>query len=290
MDVAFLKSFVMVADTGSVAEAARRLDVTAAAVALQMRVLERELGVPLLARAGRTVQPTDAGHRVLDHARTLLRDFDHLKLLASDEYTSGELRIGTINTAMHSLMPDILARFVKAHPHVTVLIQSGTSLELYEALQRGEYDAAVCLHPRFALPKTFAWEHLRDEPLVVLAPQRWAKRDPHELLATQPLVRYDRSLGGGKQADQYLRKAGIAPIERFELNSLVAIGMMVERGLGVSLMPDISSPLLAGLRVAKLPLPVKTEPRRFGVLWQRQSVRAKLIRDLLDTAHVVVGH
>ncbi|WP_205965204.1 hypothetical protein [Paraburkholderia flava] len=54
-------------------------------------------------------------------------------------------------------------------------------------------------------------------------------------------------------------------------------------------MPDISSPLLAGPRVAKLPLPVKTEPRRFGVLWQRQSVLAKLFRDLVDTAHEVVA-
>jgi len=46
-----------------------------------------------------------------------------------------------------------------------------------------------------------------------------AGRDPHELLATEPLIRYDRQQWGGRQADQYLRVAGIVPRERFELNA-----------------------------------------------------------------------
>jgi DNA-binding transcriptional LysR family regulator len=148
---------------------------------------------------------------------------------------TGELRLGTINTALHSLLPDILARFVTAHPHVKVFIQSGTSNELYEALRQGDVDAAVCTHPAFAMPKTFVWELLREEPLVVIAPQSLAQRDAHDLLAHEPLIRYDRSLAGGKEAERYLRRVGIVPNERFELSSLAAIAMMVDRGLGVSL-------------------------------------------------------
>jgi DNA-binding transcriptional LysR family regulator len=289
METAYLQSFLLVVESGSMSEAARRLDLTPAAVAQQIRTLERELNAPLLARAGRTVQPTEAGHLLVQRARNLLREVGDIKTLLNSDAAGGELVIGTINTAIHSLLPDILARFVKTHPGVKVFLQSGTTATLYKAVQQGELDAAVCLYPPYVLAKTFDWSLLREEPLVLLAPSRLARRDPHELLRTSPLIRYDRALGGGKQADRYLRAAGIVPQERFELSSLLAIAMMVDRGLGVSLVPDIASPLLEGQRVAKIPLPMPSEPRRFGILWQRASHRQRLIRGFVDSAEVVVA-
>ena len=268
-------------------EAARRLDLTPAAVAQQIRTLESELGAPLLARAGRTVQPTEAGHQLVQRARNLLREVGDIKALLGSDAAGGELLVGTINTAIHSLLPDILAHVVKAHPGVKVFLQSGTTATLYKAVQQGELDAAVCLYPPYVLAKTFDWSLLREEPLVLLAPSRLARRDPHELLRTSPLIRYDRNLGGGKQADRYLRAAGIVPQERFELSSLLAIAMMVDRGLGVSLVPDIASPLLDGQRVVKIALPLPSEPRRFGVLWQRASPRLRLIQGFVDSARRV---
>ncbi|AGU51097.1 transcriptional regulator, LysR family [Variovorax paradoxus B4] len=287
METAYLQSFLLVVESGSMSEAARRLDLTPAAVAQQIRTLERELGAPLLARAGRTVQPTEAGHQLVQRARNLLREVGDIKALLGSDAAGGELLVGTINTAIHSLLPDILARFVKTHPGVKVFLQSGTTATLYKAVQQGDLDAAVCLYPPYVLAKTFDWSLLREEPLVLLAPSRLARRDPHELLRTSPLIRYDRNLGGGKQADRYLRTAGIVPQERFELSSLLAIAMMVDRGLGVSLVPDIASPLLDGQRVAKIALPLPSEPRRFGVLWQRASPRLRLIQGLVDSARMV---
>lgn len=288
METSFLTTFLLVVDTGSMAEAARRLDLTPAAVAQQIRALERELDATLLARAGRTVAPTAAGSRIIAQSRGLLRDLADLKIVVNDDYATGELRLGTINTALHSLLPDILARFVKTHSQVKVFIHSGTSIELYEALRRGDLDAAVCTHPSFAMPKAFVWELLREEPLVVLAPRRFAQREPHDLLRSEPLIRYDRNLTGGKEAERYLRREGIVPTERFELSSLAAIAMMVDRGLGVSLAPDIASTMTTGLRIARLPLPGASEPRRFGMLWQRASIRERLIRDLLECARNIV--
>ena len=284
METAYLHSFLLVVDSGSMSEAARRLDLTPAAVAQQIRALERELHVPLLARAGRTVQPTEAGHQLVQRARNLLREVGDLKAVLGSEVAGGELLVGTINTALHGMLPDILAAFVKTNPGVKVFLQSGTTALLYKAVQQGELDAAVCLYPPFALAKTFDWMPLREEPLVLLAPSRLARRDPHELLRTSPLIRYDRSLGGGKQADRYLRAAGIVPQERFELSSLLAIAMMVDRGLGVSVVPDIASPLLDRQHVAKIPLPRPSEPRRFGILWQRASPRLRLIQSLVESA------
>ena len=76
METSYLHSFLLVVETGSMAEAARRLNITAAAVAQQIRILEREFDAPLLARAGRTVLPTPAGHRLSQSAPLLLRELE----------------------------------------------------------------------------------------------------------------------------------------------------------------------------------------------------------------------
>ena len=289
METSYLDTFILVAESGSMSEAARRLEITPAAVAHQLRLLEREMGTRLLARAGRTVVPTEAGHRLAGRASEVLRDLRNIKAAINDDAATGELRLGCINTALHSLMPEVLAGFVKVYPDARVDIRSALSAELYDAVLRGELDAAVCLHPPFVLPKTVSWQQLAEEPLVVMAPSRWGHRDAHALLREEPLIRYNRHLGGGKQADAYLRKAGIAPRERFELSSLPAIAMLVDRGLGVSLAPDASVPWWRGLRVAKLSLADQPYRRRFGIIWPRASVRTRLILALVEQARKAVA-
>ncbi|MBL8359438.1 MAG: LysR family transcriptional regulator [Rubrivivax sp.] len=289
METQFLQTFVTVADLGSMAAAARRLNITPAAVAQQLHALEREIGAPLVARAGRTVCITGAGSRILRHARELLRGVSDLSALAADEPEAGELRLGAGTNALTGMLPDVLARMVERFPAIKVFVQPGYSPELYRAVEGGELDAALVLQAPFALPKTCDWLLLREEPLVVLAPERLAHRDPHELLATEPLIRYDRQQWGGRLAEQYLRLAGIVPRERFELNALNAIAVMVDRGLGVSLVPDWLRPWPEGLRLARLPLPMPFEPRRMGVVWSRATVRARLVEAFVEACGETVG-
>ena len=277
MKTSFLEAYLLTVDTGSMAEAARRLNITPAAVALQIRALEKELGVPLVTRIGKTVRATEPGHRVLESCRTLLRDAANLKALANQGEMSGELRLGAVNTALNSLLPDVLAQLIDAYPNLKFHIRSALSSELFDAVQRGELDAAVCLHPQFVLPKTFGWQLLREEALIALAPMSLAGHDPHVLLGSMPFIRYDRNQWGGQQAEKYLRKAGIVPQERFELSHLAAIITLVGRGLGVALIPDAVMPLEITADVVKLPLPLRTQPRKLGVIWQRASIHEKLI-------------
>lgn len=290
METTYLETFALVVDTGSMAEAARRLNVTAAAVAQQIQCLEREFKTALVARAGRTVQPTPAGRRLAQSVPALLRELANARTQVNEAGAAGELLIGTINTALHSLLPDILSGFVARCPDVRVFLESGTTRQLYQAVQQGRLDAAVCLYPPFALAKTFDWALLREEPLVLLAPRRLAHLDPHELLRRQPLIRYDRQLGGGQMVEHYLRAAQIVPHERFELSSLVAIAMMVDKGLGVALVPDTALAWPDGQGVVRLALPMQqAQARRFGVIWLRASARQPLIHHLVDCARAVVA-
>lgn len=289
MDTQFLNTFVVVADRGSMAAAARVLNITPAAVAQQIRTLERELGAPLIARAGRTVSLTEEGSRILQRARDLLRDVADMRSVANDSEVSGELRLGACPTALAGMLPDILARMVDAFPQINVYIRPGYSAELYRAVESGELDAALVLQAPYNLPKTCDWQLLREEPLVVIAPARLAGRDPHELLRSEPLIRYDRNQWGGRVADDYLRRAGIVPHERFELNGLNAIAVMVDRGLGVSLVPDWAKPWPEGLDLVRIPLPMPSEPRRIGMVWSRSTVRIRLVTVLLQESRATAG-
>ena len=282
METQYIHTFVSVVDQGSMAAAARTLNITAAAVAQQIHTLERDLGAKLIARVGRTVSVTEEGARILQRARELLRGVADLRSIAQDSPVSGELRLGACPTALAGMVPDILAGMVEAYPLINVFIKPGYSAELYREVENNDLDAAFVLEAPFDLPKTCAWRLLREEPLVMLAPASMAGRDPHELLASEPLIRYDRHQWGGRQADDYLRAAGIVPRERFELNALNAIAVMVDRGLGVSLVPDWAKPWPEGLKLVRIPLPLPALPRRIGVVWSRSSVRVRLVNALLQ--------
>jgi DNA-binding transcriptional LysR family regulator len=282
VETQFLNTFITVADHGSMAAAARLLNITPAAVAQQIRTLEREIGATLIARVGRTVSVTEEGSRILQRSRDVLRNVADLRSVANESGVSGELRLGACPTALAGMLPDVLARMVETFPRINVFIKPGYSVDLYNDVEKGDLDAAVVLQAPFPLPKTCEWQLLREEPLIVLAPRALAGRDPHELLATEPLIRYDRNQWGGRQADDYLRANGIVPRERFELNALNAIAVMVDRGLGVSLVPDWAKPWPEGLDLVRMPLPNPSEPRRIGIVWSRSSVRVRLVTVLLQ--------
>lgn len=289
METQFLHTFVTVVDQGSMAAAARVLNITPAAVAQQIRTLEREIGAPLIARVGRTVAVTEEGSRILERTRELLRHVADLRSVAMDTQVSGELRLGACQTALIGLLPDTLARMVEAFPGINVFIKPGYSAELVRDVENGDLDAALVLQAPFSLPKTCEWQLLREEPLIVLAPAAMAGRDPHELLATQPLIRYDRNQWGGRQAEEYLRANGIQPRERFELNALNAIAVMVDRGLGVSLVPDWAPPWPEGLHLARIPVPNPSVPRRLGIVWSRSSVRERLVGVFLQESRRIAA-
>lgn len=296
MDIRYLQNFLKVVSLGSMSEAARQLELSPAAIAQQMRALERELGASLLVRQGRSVQPTAAGQRLFERGRKLVQDADALRDWVATEEEEGELRLGTVNTALHSFLPDILQAFAQSYPNVRIALRMGITPALYGALVQSELDAALCLKQSFDLPKAVCWTPLRQEPLVVLAQEKDAQRDPLALLREAPLIRYDRQLAGGSLAQRYLQAQGIQPQERMELNSIMAIALLVQRGLGVGLVPDIGGGL-DGAGLCKLAVPPVSllgggallPPRELGLLWRMQSPRAHWVQTLLQCARAVMN-
>lgn len=289
MESQFLESFISVIKHGSIAGAARQLNLSPATLTSRLRALEQDFGAPLVQRSGRTVVATEAGARIFARAQSVVRDIDDLRSLAAGSGMIGQLRLGIIASAATSLLPKLLTSFDREHPGSRVHIQRGVSSTLYRAVCGDDLDAAIIVEPQFGIPKTCDWRRLNSEPLVLLTPKDLTVSDPHDTLARERLIRYDRNHWGGKLADEYLRRIGVEPQEYLELDALDSVAALVEEGLGVSLVPDWAGDWFKGRALAKHPLPLTGFQRNIGLLWSRSNVRIRQVQTLLGCAESVIG-
>lgn len=281
MDMRFLQSFVAVVDAGSMADAARQLNLAPTTVSQQIRALETDIGSLLITRAGRTVKPTVVGSRIVDQARELLKGERDLRSAASATgLPAGPLRLGATPTALMGLLPPLLRKWKDSHPAIQIYIEPGTSSALLERVMTGALDAAIIVHPSFDLHKTCAWRLIREEPLILLAPAKLRVADPLLIAAREPFIQYDRKVVAGKMADDYLRRQGIRPKVQFELDGIEHIAQMVAEGFGVSVLPDWQVLGPKDNRVCRWVLPAPCPSRQIGMVWLRSSPRSPLAEAL----------
>jgi DNA-binding transcriptional LysR family regulator len=285
LETRFLETYLVVAEHGSIAEASRRLGITPAAVSQRVKALEDDIGAALLVRSGRRVRPTEAGFAILEKAQRILVDVRQLKGLAQDDQAFGDLRLGAISTVLTGLLPGALRRVFAAMAGADIFLLPGTSAELYDSVLQERIDAAILVKPPFSLPKTLHWDKIHSERYVLVAPAELAHLSAGHLLATQPFIRYDRNNWGGRLVDSYLQQHDISPREWLELDSLEAIAIMVEAGLGVSILPDWRISIVGNLRLAKLAL-TDAPHREIGLLRPRNISSRRLVECVLAAARL----
>ena len=278
LDTRFLDTLTVVVACGSIAEAARQQNLTPAAVAQRIHALEQEFGTKLLVRSGKTVKPTENGLAIAQEGLMLLKHANSLRTLANKNKLQGELRIGAISTALLGIVPDAVAKIARKYDGLSFYFMPGMSTELYRHVAEESVDVAIIVEPRFVLGKSLKWKTVREEPLVLIVPADLPDVDPHDLLRSQPFIRYDRTQWGGRQVDNYLKQVGIRPEEWMELDALDAIAALVSRGLGVALVPDWAPPWQSDLNIRKVALPPNPFVRKIGIVWKSTSTRAELIR------------
>ena len=284
MDTKYLESFAAVVEHGSIAEAARRMSLTPAGVAQRVRALESDLGVSLLRRVGRRVLPTEAGVAVHARSRDVLQGIRDLRQATSPDSISGELRLGAISTSLTGILPGLLKAAIPGYPHLSIHVSPGTSMDLCDRVVAGDLDAAIVVEPPFRLPKSCDWREIRRESQLLIAAAGVDISDPAAALQREPFIRYDRNHWGGRLADRYLHSLGIAPRERFELDALEAIAVMVDRGLGISIVPDWPQPWPEGLRLQRQKIADDTLARSIGLVWTRGGRNLRLIEAFLALA------
>ncbi|MEQ6247304.1 LysR family transcriptional regulator [Sulfitobacter sp. HNIBRBA3233] len=140
LDLATLRSFVAVAETGGVTRAARFLHLTQSAVSMQLKRLENVLDAELLDRSGRTIALTTSGEQLLAYARRMIALNDEAITHLSTRSHSGTLRLGVPHDIVYPAIPRVLRQFNAAFPGVRVVLESSHTRVLQEMFGRGECD------------------------------------------------------------------------------------------------------------------------------------------------------
>lgn len=143
LDLTALRSLVAIADAGGVTRAAGFLNLTQSAVSMQIRRLEDGLGVELLDRSSRKVQPTAAGEQLLSYARRMLALNDEVHGLLTRTQYEGELALGVPHDIVYPAIPQVLQRFAAEFPKVKVRLLSSFTRMLKDHYAKGECDLIV---------------------------------------------------------------------------------------------------------------------------------------------------
>ena len=186
MNLDQLETFLAVARAESFTKAAPLVHRTQSAVSRQVQELERFLGMPLFERLGKQVNLTDAGRMLLHDAPQLLQQAENLRERLRDigEGISGELRIGATLSAANTFIPDVLAKFRRHYPSVTLSLTPAQTKSLANRLRRNEMDVAV-LGSDVAESELTTSYRITDELVLVASPDHLLARNrivhPEEL-------------------------------------------------------------------------------------------------------------
>ncbi|MDP4021924.1 LysR family transcriptional regulator [Methylobacterium sp. NEAU 140] len=289
MNTRFLATLCAVADTGSLAAAARALNLSNAAVTEQIRALERELGVRLIQRQGRSVALTSEGFAVVGAGRDILARVSDLKQVVQLNQLRGSLRIGSISTALISIVPSGLRMMAEHYPEIAINIVPGTSSHLQRMLELNEIDCAITVKPRLLLTKGVGWHLVRREPLTLISPHDIDFENVTDYFSSKPLIRMDRNSATGTIVTDFLDHVGISPVELFEMDAQETIVMLVSQGLGISLLPDYGFYTNDQRPIRKIIVSKTCFMRDIGILYRQGAKRAlvdALFKSLSDTVIV----
>jgi DNA-binding transcriptional LysR family regulator len=143
LDIDLLKTLLAIADGGSFTKAAEEVHKTQSAVSMQMKRLEEVLGRPLFVRDGRASRFTLDGERLIEFARRMVAINDEAVSAFTRPDLTGLVRFGTPDDYADRFLPEILARFLRTHPTVTVNVDCLPTVVLAERIKRGELDLAI---------------------------------------------------------------------------------------------------------------------------------------------------
>ena len=165
-----LRYAVVLAQKGSFSSAAEALAISQPSLSQYIKKIENEIGLELFDRTNGDVRLTDAGRVYIEAGRKIL-DLEHqMEVSFSDlaAHKTGSLIVGTAPYRAAGMMPEIASAFKKIHPGMHLVIREGTTAELAEGMEHGEYDLCLTLLPLDG--RIFEWEKVAEEELVLSVP------------------------------------------------------------------------------------------------------------------------
>ncbi|PHR50717.1 LysR substrate-binding domain-containing protein [Cycloclasticus sp.] len=244
MNLRDLKYIVAVAETKSFVKAAEQCFVSQPTLSMQIKKLENSLNIKIFERNNKHVLVTEIGKQVIETAKRILQDAEHISILAKHEQDpfAGDFTLGAFPTIAPYILPKLIPLIKKKLPNLRlILVEEKTDILLHK-LKTGLIDAALLAGPLH--DESLIAEKLFDDEfkLAVATNHPLAEQtiiNPDELI-NQPLLLLDEGHCLRDQALQFCQLSGIDEEQNVRATSLETLRQMVIAGTGITFMPTIA--------------------------------------------------
>ncbi|OXM87467.1 LysR family transcriptional regulator [Paenibacillus rigui] len=265
-----LEYFCLAGHLEHMTAAAKHLSVTQSALSRSISRLEKELGVPLFDRHGRSIKLNRYGRLFLKHVDSMMREFEaaqqELQWMTRPE--SDEIAVGFLQAISPHTLPELLQAYRMESPDPRFQFYQNDAAALLEQLRRKEIDLCMVEKPSVPSP-SLQWVRLWSEPMYIAVPidHRLAKKSAVRLeeIAEEQWIAFKAGHDLRTEADRVLSEAGVAPQVVFEGDELQTVISLVSSGLGVAIVPGLRG--LDKKKLALLPITWPVCTRQIGIAW-----------------------
>ncbi|WP_446666025.1 LysR family transcriptional regulator [Flexivirga sp. B27] len=292
MEFRQLEYFRAVADRGSLSGAAKLLGLSQPALTAAIRKLERDVGVQLLERSARGVEPTDVGRYLLANARRLLGERDRLdqtiSLMANG--LVGNLSVGLEPMVIHEVMADVLTEFIRQAPGVNVTLTDTTPDRILHGIRDGSLDVGCVpfAADRFgdAVAQVCDWSPIARIAVRLAVPrERAGEVHPDGHGWGRWILPRQMDEFSGMPDDARAALGSDPDFSMIEVSTPQTAIAFVAAGLGVS--PVTQQLVGDDPRVAVLDGPSWMRPMQATVIWRRDQEMTPHIRRWLDASRLI---
>lgn len=259
-------------------KAAKRCHVSQPTLSMQIKKLERELGVSLIERNRKQFRLTLSAEKIIEHIRQIQQQIKNIKeigLLAQDSL-AGNVYLGAIPTVAPYLLPKIMPKLTHAFPKINFFLIEAQTERLLEMLHSGKCDCAILALPindtRLQVKTLLSEDFL----LAVPTTHPFAKKTTiklEELRKETPLL-LEEGHCLREQALEICQQVGTLEYDSFKATSLETLRQMVAANLGVTLVPEMAA--LPTKNCVYLPFAKKAPQRKIALVWRNAHLRDRL--------------
>jgi LysR family hydrogen peroxide-inducible transcriptional activator len=292
MEIHQLEYLVAVAEVGGFTRAAERLQIAQPSLSHQIKKLEKELRQPLFDRLPRGAVLTEAGQRMMEHARRVLAELHDARRRVDEVggQVTGAIAVGAIPTIAPFLLPPLVRSFVSRWPGVRVSVTEDLTSRLLTQVDQGELDLAV-FSSADEVPNVHI-EQVGGEPMYLAVPtdhrlagrRRVAWRD----LAEEPFVLLHDEHCLASQVQAYCVPHGLEPVVVARGAQLYTVAMIVSAGLGVSVLPDMFRAAAVAPGCVYLPFAAPAPERPLCMAWSLLRYRTNAARAFAEAVRTEV--
>ncbi len=293
MDFKQLESFTTVVEYKSFTQAAAKLCISQPTISTHIRALEDEMGVRLLGRTTKSVEPTPEGEKVYKYALDLLQMRDRMKRECSVNARK-IIHLGASTIPSTYIMPELLPSYSEASPGDFFVIHQSDSQAAADGVISGIYDVGLVGMPFES--DNIACEPFARDRMVIITPitehflELYSEKEtPLEKLLKEPIILREPGSGSQKQADRFLESLHIYDDElniTARVNDPEAIKNLVASGIGISVISERAARnFVEEKRLLQFELPTFSGTRELYVLYRKDKASQPHILNFVSFVH-----